>query len=81
MVVLKRNQEMLYVPLEFKKNISVDALADTRAYVDAIAQNNMDTIKQNAPNDVLNINDPPNFQIQVANDQLEKPLATTTLEI
>ena len=40
----------------------------------------MDTIKQKAPNKVLKINKTPNFQIQVANGQLEKPLATVTLK-
>ena len=40
----------------------------------------MDTFKQKAPNNILKIVDPPNFQIQVANDQLEKPLSTATLK-
>ena len=40
----------------------------------------MDTIKQKAPNSILKIDDPPNFQIQVANSQLEKPLSTATLK-
>ena len=40
----------------------------------------MDTIKETAPNNNLKIDDPPNFQIQVANGQLEKPLATATLK-
>ena len=40
----------------------------------------LDTIKQKAPNNILKIDDPPNFQIQVANGQLEKPLSTTTLK-
>ena len=34
--------------------------------------------KQKAPNNTLEIDDPPNFQIQVANGQLEKPLSTAT---
>ena len=40
----------------------------------------MDTIKQKAPNRILKIEDPPNFQIKVANGQLEKPLSTATLK-
>ena len=40
----------------------------------------MDTIKEKAPNNILKIDDPPNFQIQVAKGQLEKPLATATSE-
>ena len=79
-VVLKRKQEMLYVPLDFENNLTVDALLDSGAFVSAIAQDDLDTIKQKAPNNVLKIDDPPNFQIQVANGQLEKPLSTTTLK-
>ena len=36
--------------------------------------------KWKTPNNVLKIDDPPNFQIQVANGQLEKPLSTATLK-
>ena len=38
-VVLKRKQEKLYVPLDFEKNLTVDALVDTGAFVSAIARN------------------------------------------
>ena len=78
--VLKRKQEMLYVPLDFENNLTVDALVDSGAFVSAIAQDDLETIKQKAPNNILKIDDPPNFQIQVANGQLEKPLATVTLK-
>ena len=71
---------MLYVPLDFHNNRTVDALVDSGAYVSAIAQNDLDTIKQKAPNNILKIDDPPNFQIQVANYQIEKPLATAKLK-
>ena len=40
----------------------------------------MDRIKQQAPSNILNFDDPPNFQIQVANGHLEKPISTTTLK-
>ena len=40
----------------------------------------MQTIKEKAPNNILKIDDPPNFQLQVANGQLEKPLSTATLK-
>ena len=78
-VVLKRKQEMLYVPLDFENNLTVDALVDSGAFVSAIAQDDLESIKQKAPNNILKIDDPPNFQIQVANGQLEKPLSTATL--
>ena len=74
-VVLKRKQEMLYVPLDFENNITVDALVDSRGIVTAIAQDDLETIKQKAPNNFLKIDDQPNFQIQVANGKLEKPLS------
>ena len=79
-VVLKRKQEMLYVPLDFENNLTVDALLDSGAFVSAIAQDDLDTIKQKAPKNFLKIDEPPFFQIQVANSQLEKPLATATLK-
>ena len=40
----------------------------------------METIKQKAPKNILKIDEPPNFQLQVANGQLEKPLSTATLK-
>ena len=79
-VILKRKQEMLYVPLDFENNLTVDALVDSKAFVSLIAQDDLETIKQKAPNNILKIDDPPNFQIQVANGQLEKPLSTATLK-
>ena len=79
-VVLKRKQEMLYVPLDFDNNLTVDSLVDSGAFVSAITQDDLDTIKQKAPNNILKIDDPPFFQIQVANGQLEKRISTTTLK-
>ena len=79
-VVLKRKQEMLYVPLDFENNLTVDALVDSGAFVNAIAEDDLESIKQNAPNNILKIDDPRNFQIQVTNGQLEKPLSTATLK-
>ena len=79
-MVLKRKQEMLHVPLDFENNLTVDALMDSKAFVSAIAQNDLKTIKEKAPNIFLKVDDPPNFQIHVANGQLEKPLARATLK-
>ena len=80
-VVRKRKQEMLNMTLDFENNLTVDALVDSGAFVSAIAQDDFETIKQKAPNNILKIDDPPNFQIQVANGQLEKPLSTATLKV
>ena len=79
-VVLKRKQEMLYVPLDFQNNPTVEALVESGAFVSAIAQNDFDIISEKGPNENLKIDEPPNLHIQVANGQLEKPLATATLK-
>ena len=47
-LVLKRKQEMLYVPLDFENNKTVDALVDSGAFVSAIGQDDLETIKQKA---------------------------------
>ena len=70
---------MLYVPLNFENNPTVDSLVDSGAFVSAILQNDLDTITHKAPNNILKINDPHNFHIQVANGQFEKPLSTATV--
>ena len=79
-IVLKPKQELLYVPLHFEKNTRVDTLLDSRAYVSAFFQTKLDTIKQKAPKNLLKKDEPPNFQIQVANGELEEPLTTATFE-
>ena len=79
-IVLKRKKEMLYVPLDFGNGLTIDAFVDSGAYVGAMAQKELDRSKQQAPSNILKIDDPPNFQIQVANGQLEKPTATATLK-
>ena len=47
--VLKRKQEMLYVPLDFENNLTVDALVDSGAFVSAIAQDDLETINDPYP--------------------------------
>ena len=59
--VLKRKKEMLYVPLDFENGLTKDALVDSGAYVSAIAQKEVDRIKQQAPSNTLKIDYPPNF--------------------
>ena len=78
--VLKRKKELLYVPLDFENSLIIDALIDSGAYVSAIAQKELDRIKQQAPSNTLKIDEHLNFQIQVANGQLEKPIATATFK-
>ena len=71
---------MLIVPVDFANGLTIDALADSGAYVRAISQNAVDKLKQQAPANVFKIEDPPNYQIQVANSHLKEPLATVTLK-
>ena len=71
---------MLYVPLDFENGLTIDALVDSGAYVSAIAQKQLDRIKQQTPTNILKTNELPNFEIQVANGQLRKPIATATLK-
>ena len=79
-IVLKRKKTMLYVPLDFKNSLTIDVLVDSWAYVSAIAQTELDRRKEQAPANIFRFNDPPNFQIQVANGQLEKTKSTATLK-
>ena len=70
----------MYVPLDFKNGLTIVALVESGAYVSAIAQKELDRIEQQAPSNIIKIDEPPDFQIQVGNGQLEKPIATTTLK-
>ena len=70
----------MYVPLDFENGLTIDGLVDSGDYVSAIAQKELDRIKQQAPSNMLKIDEPPNFQIQVANGQLEKPIATARVK-
>ena len=68
-IVLKRKKEMPYVPLDFQNGLTIDVLVDSRAYVSAIVQTELDRIKHQAPCNIFKIHDLFNFQIQVANGQ------------
>ena len=65
-IVLKRKKAMLYVPLDFENDVKEDALVDSVAYVSAIAEKELDRIEQQAPFNIIKIDEPPNFEIQVA---------------
>ena len=77
-IVLKRKKEMLYVLLDFENGLTIDAVVDSGAYVSAKAQKELERIKQQAPVDIFETDDPPIFEIQVANGQFEKPIAKGT---
>ena len=44
-VVLKRKQQMFYVPHDYQNSLTVDAPVDSGAYVSVIAQAELDTRK------------------------------------
>ena len=71
---------MLYIHLDLGDGLTIDALIDSRAYISAIPQEELDRIKQESPSNILKIDEPPNFQTQGTNGQLEKPIATATLK-
>ena len=71
-IVLKRKKETLYDLPDFGNGLTIDALVELGAYVSAIAQKELDIIKQQALSNLLKIDEPPIFQIQVENGQLEK---------
>ena len=77
---LKRKKQKLNNPLDFANGLTIDAFVDSGAHVSAIAQKEFDIIEQQAPSNILKFNDPPKFQIQVANGQLQKPIALATLK-
>ena len=79
--VLKRKKERLYVPLDFDKCLTIEALVELGAYVSAVPQNKLDRIKQQAPASSFENDDSPNFQIQLANGQSEKSLETIALKL
>ena len=62
-IVQKRKKEMLYVPLDFEKGLTIDTLVDSGAYVCAVAQKELDRIKQQSPSNFLKTDDPPNSQV------------------
>ena len=77
-LVPKRKKQMLYVPLDFEKGVTIDGLNDSGAYVSAITQTELDRIKQQTPTNIFKIDDPLNFQFQVPNGQLQKHISTAT---
>ena len=56
---LGRKLEMLYFLLDFAKGLTKDALVDSRAYIRAISQNELDRMKQQASARIFEMNDPP----------------------
>ena len=76
---LKNKREMLYFPMDFGE-LNIDGLIDTGALSSAIPEADSRKIRLLAPHTILNEGPPPEFQIMVANGQLEAPIATVEMQ-
>ena len=76
---LKNKRKMLDFPMDFGE-LNIDGLIDTGALSSAIPETDIRKIRLLAPHTILNEGPPPEFQIMVANGQLEAPIATVELQ-
>ena len=70
---------MYYIPMDFEK-LTFDGLIDTGAHTSAFSEQDLHKIKLLASAANKETGPPPNFQIMVANGQLEAPIGTVLLE-
>ena len=75
---LKCKKRMLYFPMDFGE-LTMDGLIDTGALSSAIPEMELRKIRLLSPQSVIREGPPPNFQIMVANGQLETPKSTIEL--
>ena len=76
---LKCKKRMLYFPMDFGE-LTKDGLTDTGALTSAIPELDLRKIQLLLPQSVIREVPPPNFQIVVANGQLETPKSTIELK-
>ena len=76
---LKNKRKMLYFPMDFGE-LNIDGIKDTGALSSAIPEADLRKIRLLAPHTILNEGPLPEFQIMVANGQLEAPLATVGVQ-
>ena len=76
---LKNEREMLYFPMVFGE-LNIDGLIDTGALSSAIPEADLRKIRLLAPPTILNEGPRPEFQIMVANEQLEARIGTVELQ-
>ena len=70
---------MLYFPMDFRE-LTIDGLIDTGALSSAIPERDLQKLRLLSPQSVIRKSPPPNFQIMVANGQLEIPKSTIELK-
>ena len=76
---LKYKRRMLYFPMDFGK-LTLDGLVDTGALFSAIPEADQRKIRILASQSIVKEGPAPNFQIMVANGQLETPMSTVELK-
>ena len=76
---LNNRRKMLYFPMDFGE-LNIDGLIDTGALSSALPEANLRKIRLLAPHTILKECPPHEFQIMVANGQLEAPIATVELQ-
>ena len=76
---LKNKRKMLYFPMDFGE-LYIDGLIDTSALSSVIPETDLRKFRLLAPHTILDKGPPPEFQITVANGQIEAPTATVELQ-
>ena len=76
---LQNKRKMLYFPTDFGE-LTIDGLIDLGALSSAIPEAGLRTNRLLAPHTILKQGPPHEFQIMVANGQLEAPIATVELQ-
>ena len=75
---LKYKRRLLYFPMDFGE-LTLEGLVDTGALSSAIPEADLRKIRSLAPQSIVKESPAPNFQILVANGQLENPKRTVEL--
>ena len=78
-MALKNKRKRLYFPTDFGE-VNIEGLIDTGTLSSGIPEADLPKIRLMAPHTILNEGPPPEFQIMVANGQLEAPIATVELQ-
>ena len=78
-LTLKKKRHMYYFPMDFEK-LTLDGLIDTGALTSAISEEDLNKIKLLSNEAIQDTGPAPNFQIMVANGQLERPIGTVLLQ-
>ena len=78
-LTLKKKRHMYYFPMDFEK-LTLDGLIDTDAFTSAISEADLNKIKLLSNEAIKDTGPAQNFQIMVANGQIERPIGTVLFE-